>query len=188
MPEFAHPQARTPTILADTNYFTEANARFLIDARLDGYIPDHQFRNRDIRFADRSRARRAAHRRFTHTDFLYQSDSDSYRCPAGRTLRRRTRAVVAGRRGTRYEVKRSDCSACDLTSRCLIRTATRRRLFRGDGPVGTYAHQMRKRIDTGRGRRMYARRMGIVEGTVREGPLQKSRYILYTEYALDGNE
>ncbi len=160
---FAHPQACTPTILADTNYFTESNARFLIDSDLDGYIPDHQFRNRDMRFADRSRSRRAAHRRFTQADFLYQSDTDSYRCPAGKTLRRRTREVVAGRRGTRYEAKQSDCSACDLTSRCLIRTATRRRLFRGDGPAGTYAQQMRDRIDTERGRRMYARRMGIVE-------------------------
>ena len=47
--------------------------------------------------------------------------------------------------------------------RCLIRTATRRRLFRGDGPVGTYAQQMRERTDTERGRRMYARRIGIVE-------------------------
>ena len=175
---FAHPQARTPTILADTSYFTEANARFLIDSQLDGYIPDHQFRNRDIRFAEpgcmgeqqseriatsRSRARRAAHRRFTHVDFLYQSDCDTYRCPAGNELRRRTREVVAGRRGTRYEAQRSDCSACALAARCLIRTATRRRLFRGDGPVGTYAQQMRERIDTERGRRMYARRMGIVE-------------------------
>ena len=51
----------------------------------------------------RSRSRRAAHRRFTRTDFLYQSDTDSYRCPAGKTLQRRTREVVAGRRGTRYE-------------------------------------------------------------------------------------
>ena len=157
------PAERPATILADTNYFTEANARFLIDADLDGYIPDHQFRNRDTRFAARSRARRAAHQRFTRTDFLYQPETDTYRCPAGKTLRRRTREVVAGRRGTRYEAQRSDCSACDLASRCLIRTATRRRLFRGDGPVGTYAQQMRERIDTERGRRMYARRMGIVE-------------------------
>ena len=157
------PAGPAATILADTNYFTEANARFLFESGLDGYVPDHQFRNRDIRFAERGRSRRASHQRFTQTDFLYQPEADAYRCPAGNTLRRRTREVIAGRRGTRYEAPQSDCGACDLASRCLMRTATRRRLFRGDGPVETYAQQMRDRIDTDHGRRMYAKRMGIVE-------------------------
>ncbi len=44
--------ATSARIVADTNYFTEENARFLLTSTLDGYIPDGQFRNRDERFAE----------------------------------------------------------------------------------------------------------------------------------------
>jgi len=149
--------------VADTNYFTEANARFFFDAELNGYVPDHQSRNRDPRFAERGRARRAAHKRFTHQDFIYQPETNSYRCPADKELRRRTSAVVKGRRGVVYQADARDCGTCDLASRCLTRRATRRNLFVAETAAQTYGQRMRDKIDAPEGRAMYSRRMGIVE-------------------------
>lgn len=155
--------ATSARIVADTNYFTEENARFLLTSTLDGYIPDSQFRNRDERFAERSRARRAAHQRFTQQDFLYDATTDSYRCPADKRLSRYTRATVRGRDGTRYRAEQSACSACELASRCLRTTGERRNLFIADGPPDNYAQRMREKIDTPASRRIYSKRMGIVE-------------------------
>lgn len=156
-------QATSARVVADTSYFTEEKARFLLTSTLDGYVPDNQFRNRDERFAERSRARRAAHQRFIHQDFLYDADTDSYRCPADKRLIRHTQATVRGRRGTRYRADQSDCAACELASRCLRKNANRRSLFVADGPPENYAQQMREKIDTQAARRIYSKRMGIVE-------------------------
>lgn len=112
-------QATQARVVADTNYFTEDNARFLLDSALDGYIPDNQFRNRDQRFAERSIARRARHRRFTQADVLYDAASDSYCRPADKSLGRHTRATAGGPRGTSYRAEESDCSECELACRCL---------------------------------------------------------------------
>lgn len=156
-------QATEARVVADTNYFTEDNARFLMNSTLDGYIPDNQFRNRDQRFAERSRARRAAHRRFTQADYLYDAASDSYRCPADKRLDRHTRATVNGRRGTSYRADQSDCAQCELASRCLKSNGKRRYLFIPDGPPANFAQRMREKIDTPEARRIYSKRMGIVE-------------------------
>lgn len=155
--------ATSARVVADTNYFTEENARFLLTSTLDGYVPDNQFRNRDERFAERSRARRAAHRRFSHQDFLYDADSDSYRCPADKRLIRHTRATVRGRRGITYRADQPDCAACEFASRCLRKNANRRYLFVADGPPQNYAQQMRTKIDSPAARLLYSKRMGIVE-------------------------
>ena len=155
--------ATSARVVADTNYFTEENARFLLTSTLDGYIPDNQFRNRDERFAERSRARRAAHQRFTAQDFLYDTTTDSYRCPADKRLNRYTRATVNGRAGTYYRAGQSDCAACEFASRCLRSTGQRRNLFVADGPPDNYAQRMRDKIDAPAARRIYSKRMGIVE-------------------------
>ncbi len=151
------------SFLADTNYFTEANAQFFFDSGLDGYIPDNQFRNRDPRFEERNRRRRAQHQRFTQQDFIYDESTDTYRCPAGKRLKSRTHATVKGRRGRRYEVHVRDCSICEFSSRCLTARGTRRCLFVAEESAQTYAQRMRDKIDTSEGRRMYSQRMGIVE-------------------------
>lgn len=156
-------QATQARIVADTNYFTEDNARFLLTSTFDGYVPDNQFRNRDQRFAERSRARRAAHRRFTQQDFLYEAATDSYRCPADNQLSRYTRATVHGRAGAYYRADQGDCVECELSPRCLRKNAQRRHLFVADGPLNNYAQRMREKIDVPAARRIYSKRMGIVE-------------------------
>lgn len=155
--------AARASFVADTNYFTEANAQFFFNSGLNGYIPDNQFRNRDPRFEERNRRRRARHRRFTQQDFIYEHSTDTYRCPAGKRLRSRTHVTVKGRKGKRYEAHVRDCTICELSSQCLTARGTRRCLFVAQQSAKTYAQRMREKIDTREGRLMYSRRMGIVE-------------------------
>ena len=156
-------QAERAAVVADTNYFTEANARFLLESTLDGYVPDSQFRNRDERFAERSRKRRAAHRKFNASDFIYDEHTDSFRCPADKRLKRYTRTTLSGRRGTHYRSDPADCQGCELASRCVRKTGNRRWHFVPDGPPANYAQRMREKIDTSAARKTYSKRMGIVE-------------------------
>jgi hypothetical protein len=156
-------QAEGATVVADTNYFTEANSRFLLESTLDGYVPDNQFRNRDERFAERSRKRRAAHRKFNASDFIYDEQTDSFRCPADKRLKRYTRTTIGGRRGTQYRSDPADCEGCELASRCLRKKGNRKWRFVPDGPPENYAQRMREKIDTPEARRVYSKRMGIVE-------------------------
>jgi transposase len=156
-------RAATAAVVADTNYFTNDNAGFLFSSTLDGYIPDNQFRNRDQRFHDRSRARRAAHRRFTVGDFIHDPATDSYRCPADKPLNLHTRTAVSGRPGKSYRADPSDCAGCELAFRCLSSRGIRRTLFIGEGAIDSYAQRMRDKIDSPAARRLYSRRMAIVE-------------------------
>lgn len=149
--------------LADTNYFTESNAKFFFTNGLDGYVPDQRFRSRDERFEERNRSRRKTHRKFTIQDFVYEAQSNSYRCPDGKQLRFHTHATVKGTAGVHYRADTSDCGGCELAPRCLKKGATRRYLFAADEPRANYAQAMMRKVDTPTARKVYAKRMGIVE-------------------------
>lgn len=154
---------RRGALLADTNYFTEANARFVFTNGIDGYLPDHHFRSRDPRFSDGPRRRRKVQKKFTKEDFVYDGTDDSFRCPAGKRLSFSTHAVVKGTAGIHYRADAAECGACELSPRCLKRGAGRRWLVVGEVPRENYAKAMRHKIDTEEARKMYSRRMGIVE-------------------------
>lgn len=78
-------QFRGATLLADTNYFSESNCRFLLkEQKLKAIIPDPHFRSRDPRFPTQKPS--ATQRKFRETDFFYNPLRDEYRCPNGKTL------------------------------------------------------------------------------------------------------
>jgi transposase len=60
---------------------------------------------------------------FAKEQFIYDSESDSFRCPAGKQLLRKH--VMAGRQQVLYGAKAKDCSGCPLKAQC---TDARRRL------------------------------------------------------------
>ena len=65
----------------------------------------------------------------------------------------------------RYKATRAKCAGCALAARCLQRNAVARNLMiRLSGPSEASASQrMIAKIDTERGRRLYQRRLAIVE-------------------------
>jgi transposase len=153
-------QFRTATLLADTNYFSEHNCRFLLqEQRMQALIPDPHFRSRDARFQARSKAH-GVHQ----NDFTYDATRDQYRCPHGKLLSLYTRVSSGPHRGRKYRSEERDCSHCPLAQSCLTRSARRRTLFAADKRTSpSYAQRMRQLVDSPQGRHKYARRMAIIE-------------------------
>lgn len=77
--------------------------------------------------------------RFDKNDFVYQPDTDSYRCPAGETLTPRFTTVEAGK--TLHVYWTTACPGCVLKARCT--TAKLRRVRRWEHEAVLDAMQKR---------------------------------------------
>jgi transposase len=162
-------------LTADSNYHSFNSLTFCKDQKIDAYIPDIQFRKRDPRFADQERFQEGVHGRqrpatksslFTASDFSFDPHKQVYRCPHGKEL-----TCHAHNQTNRYRVydiyhaRVEDCAACPLKARCLSKSTTSRRYL--SVPVDTQPpnliDEMKAKIDTDQGKRIYARRLGIVE-------------------------
>jgi len=85
-------------VSADTGYYSVENLEACRDMEVDAYVPDPQFRKRDVRFAEAGRYRRSVdkhHARykskkrwFTVEDFTMDNRSGKLICPAGKALYR----------------------------------------------------------------------------------------------------
>ena len=88
-------------VLADAGYCSEANARYLSEEHIDGYLADPMFRKRDPRFIDAARykptrpdepfAKPKREIRFQPKDFQIAADRTHAICPAGKRLYRNGR-------------------------------------------------------------------------------------------------
>ena len=69
---------------------------------------------------------------FPATDFTYNAEADSYRCPGGKELRPYWRNISKGRPEfgkdgfKKYFARKQDCAACALKPRCTPNQATRK--------------------------------------------------------------
>jgi transposase len=154
------------TVIADTNYFSEDNTRYCDEKKLDAYIPDQYFRNRDPRFGgDRQRHKPPHKNLFTQADFTYDKKGNCYYCPAGERLRYLGKLSLHGYQGRRYIIAKPEaCAGCLMQARCLKKNAKVRHLFIVVVPKPkTFSEKMMEKIDSPRGRDVYSRRMGIIE-------------------------
>jgi transposase len=151
-------------LLVDTSYYSEENIKLCDERRMDAYIPDSQFRSRDPRFP-RTNRRREHKGLFAQDRFRFDAKRKVYVCPNGKQLKLNAKGVrVGGFEGWRYEARKQDCQSCPLKAQCLKKGARRRKLYIVERRVGRdWLGEMRKKIDSRRGRAAYARRMGIVE-------------------------
>jgi transposase len=152
-------------LTADSSYHSVTNITKCNEEKLDAYIPDNKFRNRDKRFASRL-GYRPRSKKFTFADFHYDDQQDEYICPNGKRLKP---LVKAGRhKGKLLKVYRSsekNCKRCQLRAKCLQnKDAKRRHLsFYSDASGENISQAMVKKIETQKGRKIYPRRIGIVE-------------------------
>jgi transposase len=172
-------------LIADTNYFTEDNSRYCEEKKLDAYIPDQYFRNRDPRFGkDYPRRKSIRKNLFSKEDFRFDGKGNCFLCPAGKKLRYDGKKNINGYKGRRYLAEVNECVNCELRPRCLKKNAGRRHLFIVDVPKPkTYSEKMMEKIDTAEGRDIYAKRMGIVEPVFANITVHKglSRFTLRTK-------
>ena len=165
------------TISADTGYYSVKNLEACKEFEVDAYVPDQQFRKRDIRFAAAGRHRRPVDKRkekykskkrwFSVEDFRLDDRTGKLICPAnhGLCVKNRNFSTKDEYKAIAYQAPKTACRDCKLRSKCLRnpRTVARQvHLFYGKRS-GSITDEMKQKIDTPEGRRTYSKRLGIVE-------------------------
>jgi len=167
------------TVSADTGYFSTTNLQACRDAEVDAYVPDPKFRERDVRFAEAKRHRRATDKRkqqykkkpkrwFSNEDFIYDNSIGKLVCPAGKELYIKNRNFFTpdGFLGVAYQAPARACRDCTLRSKCLRNPKSKMgrqvHYLHGRRP-GALTDEMREKIDTPEGRKIYGKRLAIVE-------------------------
>ena len=152
--------------LTDSGYHSKKSLQKCEEENMDAYIPDIHFRKRDERFATQCQYKGKQNRRFTIQDFHYDEEKDHYICKNEKVLKLRARAAkVRGNIERRYEASKKDCQLCPFRSQCLLTKKTKRKnlCIRQCGEPVNLSKKMREKIDTEEGRRIYGKRLGIVE-------------------------
>jgi len=162
-------------LTADSNYHSLNSLTVCRDEKIDAYIPDIQFRKRDPRFAGQERFKDGVHGRqrpdgkpgiFALADFTFDASKQIYTCPQGKELTCHARNQVNRHRTYDiYHARVEDCAACLLRARCLSKANTSRRYLsvQVDSQPPNLIDEMKAKIDSEQGKRIYARRLGIVE-------------------------
>jgi transposase len=134
----------TLTALADTGYYNGNELKACEDDGIVAYVPQ----------AKRT-ARLEAQGRMSHEEFVYDAETDVYRCPAGQVLTpsegRKTN--TSGRIEIRYTSRKADCDACPLRARCLSAKTPTRTVCRWEHEAVLERHRARMKGAAGRMRR-----------------------------------
>lgn len=186
-------------LTADPNYHSLGSLKVCQEEKLEAYIPDIHYRNRDARFSEQDRFKEGVHgrqrpdarsKRFTASDFSFDPANQVYRCPNGKELKCHARKQVNRHRTYDvYQARAQDCAACPLRARCLSSSTTSRRYL--SIPVDTgepnLIDAMKAKIDSDVGKRVYARRLGIVEPVFANICVQKRmhRFTLRSKRKVD---
>ena len=164
-------------ISADTGYYSRENLEVCRDEDLDAYIPDNHFRKRDPRFSEARRHRRSTDKRhqkyksrkrwFTVDDFHFDDQTQKLICPAGYSLYKSGTNFTTnqGYIASKYKGKITACRNCKIRKKCLRNEASTQRqvqIIHGRRK-GSIMDEMKQKIDTVKGRKIYSKRLGIVE-------------------------
>ena len=108
---------------------------------------------------------------FLPKDFTFDREQGTCVCPANKTLKLNSaNAIISGRNAIVFKGTAATCDACPLRSQCLRKpdlTAVRQVAF-FEGAVASklpnpHCRAMREKIDSDKGRAIYAQRMGLIE-------------------------
>lgn len=170
--------ATNTIVTADTGFANEANMQYLHDEKINGYIPDNQFRSRDPKFQHQKEKHPRPSRaiktpKLPASDFTFDPVELSCVCPNDCSLR--LRSVCEDRGGNQkafFEGRLSQCRACEIKHRCMSNPASADHR-KGHGRQVSfilskqrkpnYTDWMKHRIDSDKGKRIYSHRMSVVE-------------------------
>lgn len=92
----------------DNGYLSAGNIEAVKDAQIDGYIAT----GREGKTREEIESRE---RKITKEDFVYEAETDQYRCPEGKVLALKSTNADGDKV---YQAPASDCQACPLRNRC----------------------------------------------------------------------
>ena len=184
-------------LTADSNYHSFESLSFCKNENIDAYIPDIQFRKRDQRFAGQQRfkdgspsSKSQADDLFTAADFSFDPANQVYICPQGKQLtchahnqtnRYRTYDI--------YQARKEDCAACPMRTRCLSKADSSRRYLSVQvaSQPPNVIDEMKAKVDSHQGKKIYARRLGVVEPVFANICVQKrmDRFTLRSKLKVD---
>lgn len=167
-------------VTADTGYANESNMQYLYKNKINGYIPDNQFRSRDADFKEQKTKYGKRHqkykapKRIPSSEFSYDPTTKTCICPAGERMWLKLQKEDAYKNEKIYfEGRVSKCRVCKLKQQCM------RNPVSATNPSGTgrqvsfivdkhdkppkYTDWMKQRIDSDEGKQIYSHRMSVVE-------------------------
>jgi len=167
-------------VTADTGFANEANMQYLHENRINGYIPDNQFRSRDPKFKDhklkhprKSRAKKGSTKNFPAEEFIFDEASLSCICPNGEKLTHSGNVKDAkGNITARFSGRVTQCRECPKIKQCMKNPAATTQPNGRGRQVSFLLHKqnkpshtdwMKERVDSDKGKRIYSHRMSVVE-------------------------
>jgi hypothetical protein len=151
---------------ADANYHSERNLLKCEEEKIDAYIPDVHFRKRDERFREQKKYKSNRKKKFEISDFIFNKKNDHYLCPNKKILKLKTRRQrIYDSLYRRYQASENDCIQCMLRAKCLRDEKTK---FKSlaifiEKVEPSLSQKMIKKIDLPESRKIYEKRLGIVE-------------------------
>jgi transposase len=169
-------------IVADAGYHSEANLARLESEKIDAYIADRGYRDRDERYAGQAKHKAKDDAlwdkspkvpkkgRFAVSAFSVAKDRTHAVCPAGKKLYRSGASCnIDGRQAIKFKAAQGSCANCLMRPRCL-RTPDQTSPRSIAVFVGRHANalerpieRMRRKLDSDTGRQMITRRFATVE-------------------------
>jgi transposase len=169
-------------VTADTGFANEANMQYLHDNKINAYIPDNQFRSRDPRFETQKDKHGKRHQNKPNaqkrqvipaSEFQFDPIKLTCICPEGNTLSfRGERDSPNGQPTAYFEGKLLQCRHCPIKQKCMHnpkaadhrKGAGRQVSFAlSDKRKPSYTDWMKHRVDSEKGKWVYAHRMATVE-------------------------
>lgn len=168
-------------LTADTGYCSEENLKFLNDKNINAVIPDNNFRMRDPIYSEsESFTKHKSHRQKTRKDrkgtrkifgvdeFFIDTKNKEAICPNGKKM-----LITAYHHETaqgphmRFRGYLKDCRECPIQQQCMKHDVKKQgrqiSVLIKDQKKVTHLDRMRKKIDSDEGRRLYSKRMHIIE-------------------------
>jgi len=169
-------------ITADTGFANEANMKYLHENKINGYIPDNQFRRRDPKFKEQKNKYGKRHQDekgkppqvvIAASEFKLDPINKTCVCPAGESMwLKKEGKDTHDNSKLFFEGRLSKCRECTLKKKCM-RNPDSANTRKGHGRQvsfileksckANYTDWMKLRVDSKEGKLIYSHRMSVVE-------------------------
>lgn len=161
----------TVNITADSGFHSKKALEDCFENALDAYIADGNYRKRDPRFMDRDRYQPKDRQAqwFMASDFEYEAETNSCRCPAGKPMWTSGKRQINGNTYQNFTGYLNDCKRCPLQPLCMRKQPVDYgrqvsiKLNSKDAQEQNVIDRMKTKIDRDKGRYIYSQRLGTVE-------------------------